>query len=153
MIVRSSPLIEAESAGVPLTVKSPAVIEAGSIGSEKVSEKVVGAAPVTTEPAAGIARDHGRGDREVGDPGRPVGGEAREQRGRVLGPAPERAVGGIDADAAVIAPAEGEVGVGRVPALASAGVSIVPAGSADGPARVVDRGDTRWATTGCRSCR
>ncbi len=53
MIVRSSALIEAESAGVPLTVKSLAVIEAGSIGSENVSENVVGAVPVTIEPAAG----------------------------------------------------------------------------------------------------
>ena len=38
---------------VPLTVKSLALIDAGSIGSENVSEKVVGAVPVTTEPAAG----------------------------------------------------------------------------------------------------
>ena len=39
---------------MPLTVKSLAVIDVGSIGSEKVSEKVVGAVPVTTDPAAGV---------------------------------------------------------------------------------------------------
>ena len=53
MIVSPSPLSEAESAPVPSTVKSLAVIEAGSIGSEKVSENVVGGVPVTTDPAAG----------------------------------------------------------------------------------------------------
>ena len=56
MIVRPSPLSEAESAPMPSTVKSLAVIEAGSIGSEKVSENVVGGVPVTTEPAAGCSR-------------------------------------------------------------------------------------------------
>ena len=54
MIVSPSLLSEAELAGVPLTLKLLAVIEAGSIGSEKVSEKVFGAVPVTIEPAAGL---------------------------------------------------------------------------------------------------
>ena len=53
-MVRPSALSEAESAPMPLTVKSEAMIESGSIGSEKVRENVVGGVPVTIEPAAGV---------------------------------------------------------------------------------------------------
>src|SRR3954453_15603696 len=53
-MVSPSPLSVAESAGMPSTVKSPESIEAGSIGSSNVKEKAVGAAPVTTEPGAGL---------------------------------------------------------------------------------------------------
>src|SRR5262249_13179560 len=52
-IVRSSGLSVNESAGVPLTEKSLASTEAGSIGSEKGSGKSGGAVPTTTSPAAG----------------------------------------------------------------------------------------------------
>ena len=39
---------------MPLTLNEPAVIEVGSIGSEKVRLNVVGAVPVTIDPAAGL---------------------------------------------------------------------------------------------------
>src|SRR5437660_963427 len=53
-MVRPLALSEAEVAPILLTVKLLAVMEAGSIGSEKVRLKVVGAVPVTIELAAGL---------------------------------------------------------------------------------------------------
>src|SRR5436305_11978347 len=53
-MVRPSPLSAAELAGMPSTVKSAALMEAGSIGSSNVKEKVVGGVPVTTDPGAGL---------------------------------------------------------------------------------------------------
>ena len=106
---------------MPLTVKSPALIEAGSIGWENVKENVVGGVPVTTDPAAGSLETTvgtiAKWEIQVAQ----LAGTPESQRVAYSAP-PQNVPGtGIDGDAVVIAPGEGEGGISRRPGLRQRG--------------------------------